>query len=80
MLWREGIWAGFAEEVTSGLGFEAQAGFHWVESQGGDLSEQESQEVEWKRPGTVEPCCLGWSAWDFVGCWEIRNSNTQDYC
>lgn len=35
-----GIQAGFAEEVIFGLGFEAQAGFHWLESQGRDCSEQ----------------------------------------
>lgn len=27
------------EEVTFGLGFEAQSGVHWLENQGGDLSE-----------------------------------------
>lgn len=41
VLWGGGIRAGFVEEVTFGLDFEAQAGFHWFENQGGDLSGQE---------------------------------------
>ena len=39
-----GIRAGFAEEVTFELGFEAQAGFHWLENQGGDCSEQKESQ------------------------------------
>lgn len=40
VLWGGGIQAGFVEEVLSGLGFEAQAAFHWFENQEGDLSGQ----------------------------------------
>ena len=43
-LWGGGIRAGFAEEVVFGLGFEAQPGLHWLESQGRDCSEQKESQ------------------------------------
>lgn len=46
--------------MTFGLGFEAQAEFHWFESLGGDLSEQkESQEGRWKDHKQLNP-----TAWE----------------
>ena len=32
VLWGGGILAGFSEEATFLQGFEAQAGFHWLEN------------------------------------------------
>lgn len=80
MLWGGGIWAGFMEEVSSGLGFEAPAAFHWFENQEGDLSGQEEwREGRWKRPGAPDPCCLGGRAWDFAGHEGKHNSNAQPH-
>lgn len=43
---RREIRAGFAEEVTFELGFEAQAGFHWLENQEGTVQSRESHKKQ----------------------------------